>query len=76
MGKKSVHTVLSLATYRQTFSAADVYYMEKMNMLYKEQCISILHSVQFVSTAQHNVPLSMDLELQKRNKREVLSEKS
>lgn len=75
-GKKSVHTVLSPANYWHTFSAASVYYMEKMNMLYKEQCISILHSVQFVSTAQHNVPLFMDLEFQKGNKREGLSEKS
>lgn len=38
-------------------------------MLYKKQYISILHSVQFVSTAEQNVQLFMDLELQKRNER-------
>lgn len=42
--------------------------MEKMNMLYKEQYISILHSVQIMSTVEHNVPLFMDLELKKKMK--------
>lgn len=44
--------------------------MEKMNMRHEEQYISVLHSVQFVSTAEYNVPLFMDVELTKKNERQ------
>lgn len=61
MARRSIHTMPLPANYMLRLTSHFLFptnanFIEKMNMLYMEQYISILHSFQFVSTAQYNGP--------------------
>lgn len=74
MAQQGPHTIPLPTNYMLRLTShflflAKAKFIEKMNMLYVEQYISILHSFQFVSTQQYNGPTVYGLEIQRVKRR-------